>query len=218
MSAWRLNAFLTSWRAAIDWEFPHRTRLSDGTLGDLAHSKTVSEHNPDSDGSVDAYDCDLNLFGSSNPLGSVAEVKAMHELIAEFQHQTQAQLWIFQRNIANRDIGNWKVRAYAGSSPHDHHAHFQSVQTRERQPYTGDLDRVFTAINAKPAAAKLGSRTLERGMTGPDVAYVQRWLGIDDDGIFGPDTQAAVLAYQRMRGIPANGQVDATTWVQLGIR
>jgi murein L,D-transpeptidase YcbB/YkuD len=218
MAAWHLNAFLTSWRAAVNKEFPKRTLLSDGTIGNLAHQLTSSEHNPDADGSVDAWDCDLNLLGSSNQLGSAAEVAAMKKLIATFQKQPQAQLWIFQRHIANRDVSNWKVRAYTGASAHDHHCHFQSKSTKEKQPFTGDLDKVFTAVNAKPAVAKLGSRVLKQGMTGADVAYVQRWLGLDDDGVFGPATESRVKAYQKMRGITADGLVGPATWRNIGVR
>jgi hypothetical protein len=217
VAAWYLNTFLTSWRAAVNKQFPKRTKLSDGTIGDTAHQQTSSQHNPDADGSVDAWDCDLNLLGSSNPLGSPAEVADMHKLIAEFQRQPQAQLWIFQRHIANRDIDNWKVRPYSGPSPHDHHCHFQSKSTKEKQPYTGNLDKVFTAVNAKPAAANLGSRVLKKGMTGADVAYLQRWLGLDDDGVFGPATEAKVKAYQKMRGVTADGIVGPATWRQMGV-
>jgi hypothetical protein len=218
VSAWYLNKFLTSWRDAVNNQFPKRTKLSDGTIGDQAHqAESSSEHNPDADGSVDAWDCDLNLLGSSNQLGSPAEVADMRKLIAEFQKQPQAQLWIFQRQIANRDVGNWKVRPYTGASAHDHHCHFQSKPTKEKQPYTGDLDKVFTAINSKPATASLGARTLKKGMTGPDVAWVQRWLGLDDDGTFGPATESKVRAYQKMRGIAVDGRVGPKTWAQMGV-
>jgi peptidoglycan hydrolase-like protein with peptidoglycan-binding domain len=37
-------------------------------------------------------------------------------------------------------------------------------------------------------------------MHGPDVAAVQRLLGVDDDGIYGPVTAAAVAAWKRSRG------------------
>jgi peptidoglycan hydrolase-like protein with peptidoglycan-binding domain len=67
-----------------------------------------------------------------------------------------------------------------------------------------------------------GSRTLELRpgalMGGDDVAFVQRWVGIDDDGIFGPATRAAVIEYQRMRGITADGVVGPVTWRHMGVR
>lgn len=217
MASWHLNEFLTTWRASVNKQFPRRTKASDGTIGDTAHQQTASQHNPDADGSVDAWDADVNLLGSSTETGTAAEVAAMKKLIAEFQKQPQAQLWIFQRHIANRDVDTWKVRPYTGPSPHDHHCHFQSRSTQEKQPYTGDLDKVFTAVNAKPSVAKLGSRVLKKGMTGADVAYVQRWLGLDDDGVFGPATEAKVRAYQRMRGISVDGAVGPATWKQIGI-
>jgi hypothetical protein len=216
MSTWRLNTFLTTWRTSVNKHYPRRTKLSDGTIGDTAHqAESSSEHNPDPDGSVDAWDCDVNLLGSSNPLGSTLEVAAMRGLLAEFQKQPQAQLWIFQRKIANRDVGNWKIRVYTGPSPHDHHCHFQSRQSQETRPYTGE---VVPAMNSKPSAAKLGTRVLKLGMSGADVAYLQRWLGLDADGVFGPATLAKVLAYQKMRGIAADGVVGKGTWSQMGIK
>lgn len=147
MANWQLNPFLTSWRDSVNKAFPHRTKASDGTIGDLAHSKTSSEHNADGDGSVDAWDCDVNLFGSKNQTGTPVELLAMRTLLKEFQQQPQAQLWIFRGQIANRDIGPWRVRRYDGPSLHDHHAHFQSRSTLERQKYVNDLDKVLTALN-----------------------------------------------------------------------
>jgi N-acetyl-anhydromuramyl-L-alanine amidase AmpD len=71
---------------------------------------------------------------------------------------------------------------------------------------------------AKPAAGdprKLGSRVLELAspmMRGEDVGFVQRWVGVDDDDVFGPATKAAVQEYQRMRGIDDDGVVGPVTW------
>lgn len=212
MAGWYLNTFLTTWRAHVNAKYSGRTKLSDGTIGDTAHAATSSQHNPDSDGSVDAWDCDVNLLGTGNQTGSNGEVLAMRGLIAEFQKQPQAQLWIFQRQISNRDIGPWKVRPYTGPSPHDHHCHFQSKQSQETRPYTGEIAQ---AVNAKPASA--GSRTLKTGSTGEDVRYLQRWLGIESDGWFGARTKAKVIRYQTMRGITADGVVGPRTWREMGI-
>jgi peptidoglycan hydrolase-like protein with peptidoglycan-binding domain len=35
---------------------------------------------------------------------------------------------------------------------------------------------------------------------------------VNPDGIFGPETEAAVIAFQREAGLPANGIVDFATW------
>jgi hypothetical protein len=60
--------------------------------------------------------------------------------------------------------------------------------------------------------------TVRRGDKLPTVALAQARLvesGAPDlivDGIFGPRTRAAVLAFQRKAGIPATGEVDPPTW------
>src|SRR6476620_4785317 len=46
-------------------------------------------------------------------------------------------------------------------------------------------------------------------MHGPDVAEVQRLLGVDDDGVFGPQTAGAVADWKRARGVvPASRELD----------
>ncbi|GAA2705164.1 peptidoglycan-binding protein [Micromonospora olivasterospora] len=75
----------------------------------------------------------------------------------------------------------------------------------------------------KPQAGRApGSRTLRRGSTGEDVAFVKRFIGARRCGPAGPDfderTDAAVRWYQRMRGIADDGVVGRITWGQMGIR
>ncbi len=53
-------------------------------------------------------------------------------------------------------------------------------------------------------------------MRGPDVTAVQRLVGVDADGIFGPITSGAVLAWKRSRGAPApNGDLTPSERAQL---
>ena len=61
----------------------------------------------------------------------------------------------------------------------------------------------------QPSAA--APRTLRRDMTGSDVAAWQRFLGIAEDGIFGPNTEVATKAWQAARGLVADGVVGART-------
>jgi cell wall-associated NlpC family hydrolase len=52
---------------------------------------------------------------------------------------------------------------------------------------------------------------LKRGSSGPSVAKVQRALGIRADGIFGPQTRAAVRVFQKRHGLLVDGIVGPQT-------
>jgi hypothetical protein len=67
-------------------------------------------------------------------------------------------------------------------------------------------------------------QTLTVGSRGHEVTLLQRLLNragadpyLTEDGIFGPRTQAAAIAFQRANGVaPANGTVGPTTWQRFG--
>jgi peptidoglycan hydrolase-like protein with peptidoglycan-binding domain len=53
---------------------------------------------------------------------------------------------------------------------------------------------------------------LFRGSEGPQVAHLQRQLGVTVDGDFGPQTEAAVRAFQRRTpGLKVDGIVGPAT-------
>lgn len=63
----------------------------------------------------------------------------------------------------------------------------------------------------------------EEGSSGPEVFILQELLSyistvvsvipnVDSDGIFGPETKNAVIAFQNLYGIEADGIVDEETW------
>lgn len=56
---------------------------------------------------------------------------------------------------------------------------------------------------------------LKEGSRGPHVSQVQAFLGVPADGVFGPVTKAAVVAYQRALGLAADGIVGAQTWAAI---
>jgi hypothetical protein len=65
---------------------------------------------------------------------------------------------------------------------------------------------------ATHASSPVGLPTLRRGARGEDVKILQRRLGIHDDGIFGPGTEAAVRSYQAAKGLFVDGVVGRNTW------
>jgi peptidoglycan DL-endopeptidase CwlO len=70
----------------------------------------------------------------------------------------------------------------------------------------GPLTRAALASAAAP-----GDGILRRGDSGEAVAALQRALGIADDGVFGPLTDAAVRRFQRAHGLLVDGQVGPQT-------
>lgn len=86
----------------------------------------------------------------------------------------------------------------------------------------GAYARKLRAAAALYAVAGQGAtvpapRPLRRGDKGPDVAALQRALGITPDGDFGPKTEAAVRMLQEDRGLVVDGIVGAMTRSALGL-
>jgi len=73
-----------------------------------------------------------------------------------------------------------------------------------------------------PAPASGGGSTLRVGSRGPQVAQLQRALAAKGfspgaaDGVFGPNTQRAVMSFQRAHGLSVDGVVGPHTWAALG--
>lgn len=56
-----------------------------------------------------------------------------------------------------------------------------------------------------------GRAYLSEGDEGIAVKKIQRYLGVGDDGIFGPKTKDAVIAFQKKNGLMADGLVGSAT-------
>jgi murein L,D-transpeptidase YcbB/YkuD len=99
--------------------------------------------------------------------------------------------------------------------------------------FRGTADEMHWEICAEaPAVARVATRlrqpvrprrpTISYGDTGPDVELIQRFLGVVGPGdpgysSFGPLTEAAVIRYQKMRGLVADGIVGQATWAATGL-
>lgn len=55
-------------------------------------------------------------------------------------------------------------------------------------------------------------KTLRKGDKGEDVKNLQIALGIESDGIFGPNTEKAVKQWQAQHGLTVDGIVGQKTW------
>jgi cell wall-associated NlpC family hydrolase len=66
------------------------------------------------------------------------------------------------------------------------------------------------------ATASTSSGLLRQGSSGPEVSRIQSELGISADGVFGPATKAAVIAFQQRNGLLVDGIVGPQTRGALG--
>lgn len=56
---------------------------------------------------------------------------------------------------------------------------------------------------------------LKRGMKGDTVRALQKLVGCEVDGSFGPATEVAVRQYQELAGLGVDGSVGPVTWARL---
>lgn len=74
----------------------------------------------------------------------------------------------------------------------------------------------YQGYEARNTTAKPGERVLRMYSNGADVETVQKIVGVDDDGKFGPDTTRAVKDYQKRHGLDDDGVVGPKTWAKMG--
>lgn len=149
--AWYLNPALTRFRKAVNEAYPTRDKASDGTIGDEAHQATSSDHNPDGDGSVDAWDMDVNLRSGGDDAAVIEHLKKV------FQTHESSRYWIHNDQIASRSTG-WKRESYAYAGPnrnrHTQHVHWNSRSSHENSTAPWEVDMPLSADDvAKVAAA-----------------------------------------------------------------
>jgi hypothetical protein len=209
--AWHLAPSLAELRDEINAQWPKRKKTSDGTLGDASHAARPSEHNPDRD-------------ADSMPTGAVSAMDITKDSAAQMETIRKAliaddRVWyvIHAGYIYSRTHGFAK-RKYTGSNPHTKHLHVSLMQTKKAHDdispwgiYKSQVPKPPVTPPKPSAGRKLGSRTLKRGNTGADIKVLQRFLGIEDDGVYGPITEARVKWYQGERHMKKTGIADKAT-------
>lgn len=203
-------------RTEINRRWPSRDKGTDGWIGNKAHAATGSpesggsDHNPNKRSIVDALDIDVD--GIDVPL-----------LIALLIMHPSTNYVIWNRRIWSRSRG-FKSHEYTGSNPHTDHVHLSILQTVAAENST--VPWGIVGINSTPAPAEgswaqrlaaslpvLEKSTLVRG----SVSKLQAVLNasgarLATDGVFGTQTRATVVAFQKAMGLVADGVVGTKTW------
>ena len=109
-------------REQVDDCYPDRDRSSDGWIGDLKHASRKSDHNPDAQGWVRAWDCDADLAGKPKP-ELMPDLVDQIRLLCKSGIEKRIAYIIFNGKICS-PILRWKWRNYTGINKHTKHAHF----------------------------------------------------------------------------------------------
>jgi hypothetical protein len=162
---WRMARSLDKLLAQINAYAPRRSKVSDGGIGDAAHSARTSDHNPDSRGIVHARDF------THDPKGGF-DAHAFVRRLAKAGDRRVKYL-ISNRQISNPSISAGRWRPYAGVNPHTQHAHVSCVYSSledDTSPWPGlgtptptpaptqedDMKRIRNGSHDKPQVIKPG--------------------------------------------------------------
>lgn len=118
--SWELSPSLARAREEANRIAPHRSKRSDGTIGDPAHAARASDHNPGARNRVHALDL------THDPANGW-DVGERFEQLRRNQDRRVKYL-IFDRRIASAERG-WGWRPYTGSNPHTTHGHISIWST-----------------------------------------------------------------------------------------
>ena len=118
--SWIVAKSLNKLREQINTQYPNRNKASDGTIGDTRHCPGTSDHCPNSDNVVTAFDC-------THDPDNGCDVDLITEEI-RLSQDSRIKYVIYNRKIfssyPNNGIPPWTWRPYSGSNPHVKHAHF----------------------------------------------------------------------------------------------
>lgn len=141
MASWVLVPCLGALRTEVNRLAPGRDQRSDGSVGDLAHQDSSSDHNPDETGETPYEDADstnevhaIDLDASGPwPAGWSME-RIVQTVVMRHRNGLDDRLQnvIYKRRIWSRSWG-WTQRAYTGKNAHTEHAHFSARYTTAQE-------------------------------------------------------------------------------------
>jgi hypothetical protein len=178
-----------SHRNQINVRFPRRSKTSDGSIGDYAHSQGTSGHNPDDtihdnaewDGDADkkqevrAIDVDKDL---NDEYGADMEDVVQH-YIRMFRGGRWAPFrYIIYRGRIWRKANGWVTQTYTGTNGHYEHAHFSgdySDAADEANEYDFRLDEVGNMAVTEADINKIAAAVIEALGTHDNVFRAPSW-------------------------------------------
>jgi murein L,D-transpeptidase YcbB/YkuD len=211
--AWRLAKSLDKLRQQINEAAPRRVKISDGTIGDAAHTSRASDHNPwvkdGKTGVVTALDI---THDPRNGVDGEAIAKAL-----KASGDTRLKYIIWNRKIWNPSISSaW--RKYTGVNPHDRHIHVSVVDKKDLYDHTATWKwgRSLTIADAPEVIVR---PLLMKGSAEAAVQIAKKALltELTAEAGFGPLLDGLVRGFQTREGLAVDGKIGSYTWPRLAV-
>src|SRR5690625_122985 len=195
-----LAASLVKLRNEVNKLWPRRSKVSDGWIGDTAHSTRKSDHNPDygSGGVVRAIDITKNGID-------------VNRLLKHTTNDSRVSYVIYNRRIYQHSTG-WKP--YYGSNPHTQHVHVSIAHTRtaERDLKTWISSKTASTTTAsKPASKPSSSTTKSKGIVYTNRRNAQIYRGTGRNAKLDP--QQPVSQNYKLAKLGTKGKT--VSWTQV---
>jgi hypothetical protein len=214
MAEWVLVPCLAQLRAEFNLIAPGRDKKSDGSIGDVAHQSSSSDHNADETGNVPIHDADsMNEVHAIDVDKDLRAPDLTMEQVVQFLlsrcrtgQERRLRYVIYNRRIWSAS-SDWVQKAYTGSNAHAEHAHFSASYETSREASTASWH--LEDLVALTDADKDWFRALFERTAQPDNGGVTSKIGRDalDQGIPNPIAGKKTPAYQVMGDI-AQGVKD----------
>lgn len=193
--SWRLARSLETLRDEINNAAPKRSKVSDGSIGDTAHSSRASDHNPNGAGVVRAIDVTHDPAGGLDCNEFATDLAG---LIGTHPALRSGGYLIWSGRILSADRRSEGWRRYTGSNPHNHHLHV-SVATaaagydstapwgvmKEHEDMTPEQDKRLKTVEAdlKALAKSFGTYRNNSWKREAAMAAELKRQGVDVDKI-----------------------------------
>lgn len=194
---------------------PNRDKKSDGWIGDAAHAKTHSDHNPEPDGSVDAIDITHDPAGGMNS----------YILAERLRNSKDARISYVISNgrifAGKKGPSPWKWRTYKGKNKHSQHVHVSVLDENQNDEHDWNITASVTDIVQETEdEVDVKRPVLRKGDHNDHVRFLQGELNklgakLKPDGRFGKETEKAVKTFQKLNGLDQDGVVGPETWSRL---
>ena len=165
---WYVAPALKQFRRETDERWPNRGKASDGFKGDDAHAATVSQHNPNERGSVNAADTDKTGIDPYVLVNAAIKDKRTWYVIFD------ETIWNFKNNF--------KPEKYVGKNKHKQHVHISIksgvVYENDASPWgiSPVTSQELTVSDIATITAELAALRAETGALRKEVAYVSDQL------------------------------------------